>query len=74
MSFISDKKNLHDAFIPISKRTHNDTQHQNSTHSKPSLIDYEGVQLTHAQRHMEPVSTLEYREYGTIQLKYTFEE
>ena len=42
------------------KGTHNDTQHQNKTHPKPSPIDCDGVQLTNAQCHMVPISILWY--------------
>ena len=57
----------------IIKRTHDDTQHQNSARPKMTSIDCDGVQLTNVQCHMAHISILWHRESWTKQLKYTFE-
>ena len=56
----------------IVKGAQNDTQQQNNAHPKDSPVDCDGVQLTNAQCHMVPISTLWYTESWNIQLKCAF--
>ena len=47
-------------------------QQHSSANPKTSRLDYDGVYLTNAQRHMLPISKLWYQESLIMQLKYAY--